>query len=496
MPNRFDLTCRRSLQLFVAAWVLFSAHFATNIEREHYPAFTIVDQHDLRVDRYLGFHADIFEHTDGHAYIGNNVIGALFAAVPLYVFDAPLDWLESYRRRGIEASGGVVQAEYRTYDHHPNRKIFFERVAQEGLDLKLGGAAAVTTALFMAPLSALFLVLIFQLLLARGVGQGRATAYALLLGFATPIFFRTSALSHNLMTMYVTFLSFWLLWPREDGKAAALSRRIWAGALAGTALALDYSGVVALLCLYAYLLFSRVKEVGFPRAFGESLAFVGGSVPPVAFLLFSQWAMFDNPFLPGQYWMPEVNYTDEGWRGFSWPAPDLFLLNLFSREWGLIPFAPLLGLGLIPLWGGRVRSVLGRPEIRFVALLTIAYMIFCAANQYSRMQWNTGFRYLLPLVPFLFLAAVDHLERLPAAVLAVVGGVLLIHSWVIAAVREAAFESWQLLFENGVQLPWLTVLQMTRPEDAPIISSALLAPTLLACTLCAVALMWRALERR
>lgn len=495
--NQLDLGSRRGLQLFLASWVLFTVHFATNIEREHYPAFSIIDQHDFRVDRYDGFHADIFAHTDGHAYIGNNVIGALFTAVPLYWFDAPLDYLTRIRQRGAREGTDEVQVEYRTYDHHPNRKLFFELVRREGLDLKLGGAAAVTTAFLMAPLSALMVVLLFQLLRQRGVTSRRATAYALLFGFATPIFFRTSALSHNLMTMYVTFLSFWLLWPREERGAAPLSRRVWAGLLGGLALALDYSGVVALLALYGYLVGSRWREVGFARSFRESLPFVAGSVAPVAFLLFSQWAMFDNPFLPGQYWMPDVSYTDEGWRGFSWPAPDLFLLNLFSPEWGLIPFAPLLALGFIPMWGkGKAHRILGPSERWFVVFFVLGYMMFCAANQYSRMQWNTGFRYFLPLVPFLFLTAVDHLQRMSKRVLLGLAAVVLIHSWVIASVREAAFQSWTFMLEQGVQLPWLTVLKMTQPEGTPILSSGWLAPGVLILTLGLVALMWQRLEPR
>ncbi|MEZ4414456.1 MAG: hypothetical protein R3E10_01755 [Gemmatimonadota bacterium] len=494
MPvNRIDLGSRRAVQIFVAAWVLFSAFFATNVEREHYPAFALVDHHDLRVDEYAGFHPDIFVHTDGHAYVGNNVITSLFAAVPLYLLDAPLDFLE-IRRRSTLGAGEAPSGEYRTYDNHPNRKAFFERVTQQGLDLRFGGATAITTGLFMAPLSALMLVLFFQMLRGRGLSEGRATTYAFLLGFATPIFFRTSALSHNMVTMYATFGAFWLLWPREAGAPASLGRRTWAGLLAGIALATDYSGVVPLLALYGYLVGVRWKEVGFLRSFRESIPFVLGSVPPVAFLLFSQWAMFRNPFLPGQYWMPDVSYTDRGWRGFAWPAPDLFLLNLFSPRWGMVPFAPLLALGLLPAWRyARDKLVIPRPERWFIAAFVLAYLVFCAANQYSRMQWNTGFRYLLPIVPFLFMTAVDHLQRLPRNLLRGVAAAALIHSWVIASVREQAFSSWAILFRDGVQLPWLTVLRMTRPEGTPVLSSAWLPPVLLTLVGLATWWMWRRL---
>ena len=66
-------TRRRAIRLALVAWVLFVGHFATNVEREHYVAFALVDDQSLKVDDYLGLHPDIFEHTDGHSYVGNNV---------------------------------------------------------------------------------------------------------------------------------------------------------------------------------------------------------------------------------------------------------------------------------------------------------------------------------------------------------------------------------------------------------------------------------------
>ncbi len=486
----------RSRQLFFASWILFTAHFATNIEREHYPAFALVDHGTFRVDEYVGFHSDIFVHTDGHAYIGNNVAGAVIAALPLAIFDPALDRLEAHSRARL-AQGDSGFTEYRTYEHHPNRRAFFERVRERGLELRLGGAAFVTTAFLMAPLSALFVALVFGLLRRRGVPMGRATLLALLFGFGTPIFFRTSALNHNLLLTWATFGSFLLLWPGPDRAAAVTARRrLLAGGLAGLALALDYAGVVPLLAIYAYLVLERARHVSFGHSFRESLAFVAGSVPPVLFLLFSQWAMFGNPFLPGQYWMPDVNFTDRGWRGFSWPAPDLFWDNLFEPEWGLLTFGPLLLLGFIPARAyARETLVFPRAERWLAFGFVLAFLVFCAANQYSRMQWNTGFRYLLPIVPFLFLGATDHLVRMPRWLLASIAGLAFFHSWVIAAVRESVPLSYQLLLEGGPQLPWLTVLRMTRPPDAPLLSHPLLPLGLLALSLVAAWAAWRLLGR-
>lgn len=488
----------RSRQLFFASWILFTAHFATNIEREHYPAFALVEDRSFRVDDYVGFHSDIFVHEDGHAYIGNNVAASVIAAIPLAAFDPALDRLEAVSRERLAETGGEHVTEYRTYEHHPNRKAFFQLVQQRGLELRFGGSAFVTTAFLMAPLSALFVALMFGLLVRRGVPRGKATLLALLFGFGTPIFFRTSALNHNMFVMWAVFGSFLLMWPRGAARVAGvpLRNRVLAGGLAGLALALDYAGVVPLLALYAYLVFDRARFVPFRQSFRESLAFVAGSVPPVLFLLFSQWAMFGNPFLPGQYWMPEVNYTDRGWRGFALPAPDLFLKNLFAPEYGMLIFGPLLALGFVPAWKyAREKLVFSTPERWLTFGFVLAFLIFCAANQYSRMQWNTGFRYLLPIVPFVFLAGTDHLVRMPKWVLGAVATAAFFHSWVLAAVRESVPLSYQILFESGPQLPWLTVLRMTRPPDAPVLSHPALPLALLALSLLAAYAAWRLFGR-
>ncbi len=488
----------RSRQLFIASWIVFTVHFATNIEREHYPAFALVEHQTFQVDEYLGFHSDIFEHTDGHSYIGNNVIASVIAAIPLAVFDPVLDRLEERSKQRLASTGGAGITEYRTSDEHPNRKAFFQLVQERGLELRFGGAAAVTTAFLMAPLSALFVAIMFGVLIRRGVARKTATVLAILFGFGTPIFFRTSALNHNMFLMWATFGSFLLIrTDRDAAEGVSLRNRLLAGLLAGFCLALDYAGVIPLLAIYAYLVLERARTVPFWQSFRESLAFVAGSVPPVLFLWFSQWAMFGNAFLPGQYWMPDVNYTDEGWRGFAFPAPDLFFKNLFDNEYGLLTFSPLLLIGFIPAWGiAKGRLIWTREERWFGLAFISAFLIFCAANQYSRMQWNTGFRYLLPIVPFVFLAATDHLVRMPKWALWTIAVLAVAHSWVITTVRESVTLSYQILFETGPQLPWLTVLRLTRPPDAPVISNPLLPLALLGVALLAAYASWRLLDRR
>jgi len=477
-------------RIFLVSWILLSVHFATNVSREFFPAFSLVEDGTLKVDKYEGFHGDIFRHRDGHLYIGNNVAVSFVVAVPLLVFDPVLDVLEDVGKRHAQANEDAYIG-YRV--DKPNSQAFYRLVRQRGLHLRLGGATAITAVFLLAPLSALTIVLMYHIFTLRGVPRGRAIGLAFIFGFGTPLFFRTAPLNQNIFLMYAFFLAFFILWRgSDDPPVVPLSHRVLAGFLGGFTLAADYAGTVLLLSLYAYLFFRRLSTASWKQSFVESLAFVAGSVPPVLFLLATQWIMYGSPFFPGQYWEKGLNYVDRGWRGFSLPAPDLFLKNLFDPAYGMYVFGPLLILGLIPTWRYRgERLILPRAERRFVAAMVLVFLLFCAANQYARLQWNTGFRYLIPLVPFIFLQASDHLARMPRKLLVGIAAVAIFHSWVLASVREPLFESYRILLHEGVQLPWLRVLRLTSPPGASIVSSPLLPVAVLGFALLLAWGVWR-----
>ena len=256
--------------------------------------------------------------------------------------------------------------------------------------------------------------------------------------------------------------------------------------LCGFALAADYIGVVPLFVFFGYLILNRVPSGGWWAAIRESLVFVAGSVPPVLFLLYSQWSMYGHPMYPGQYWMPDVNFTERGWRGMTLPALDLYGLNLFSPDYGMYRFGPLLLLGLIPAWWYRSKKlILPRIERRFVAVFVFSLLTFCAMNQYSRMQFNTGFRYLVPLVPFIYLAATDHLVRMSRFWKIAITTAAILQSWVVAVMREPVPLSWGMFLSEGPKLPWLSVLAMTSPEGSfvagPVLPTLLIGATLGVC---------------
>jgi len=487
----------RPWRLFLIAWIVYSVHFATNVVREHYPAFSIVDHLSFRVDEYQGFHSDIFVHRDGHSVIGNQVFVSVLAAVPLFVFDPILDALERHSQAAL-ARDGVQHADYRTDKH--NRVVFFRLVKERGLELRFGAATLVTTAFFMAPLAALFLVYWYGVVRQRGMSEAAGTSLTLVFAFGTPLFYRATVLGHNMFVMYGMFAAFAVIW-LQPSAALSAQRRLLAGLLAGLTIATDYIGVFIIPLLYGYLVLRRLQTARWTVALRESAPFIVGLVPAAAFLLFSQWAMYGHPLYPGQHWMPNQNiYVQQGMRGFTLPDPDLIVQNLFNPAYGMFSWGPVLLLSLVPTRWYSGPLVLPRFERRFVLVVSVVLLLFASSNQYARLQFNSGFRYLLPLVPFLMLALADHWIRLGTWMRTGVAAVVIAHAWVLTVFREQPVgEAWRLLLTEGPQLPWYRVLGMTASPDNPWLGTWWVPTSILALTLAFVGGIWSYgawLERR
>lgn len=486
------------VRVFLICWILFSLFFATNVVREHYPAFALLDRGDFKCDRYANMHADIFRHTDGHWYVGNNLLGSMPAVVVLAIFDPLLDRLEEHSRRKLVESPGEAEIKYET--KYPNRQKLWRLVKQAGLDLRFGASTALTSVLLMAPLSALLAVLVFDVLRRRDVERARAVWLALLFAFGTPVFYRTAHLNHNMFLMHTTFAAFLVVWLGSDvRRELALSRRVAFGALLGATCALDYAGFVLAGMLFLYFFVPRLASAGPARAVRECLPIALASLPFLAFLLWTQWLMYGDPFTPGQKVMPQQNeYVDQGYRGIGFPVPEIFVKNLIAPGWGLYAFGPLLLLALLPAARFLKPEKLVFPlrERRWALALVLAFMLFCAANWYSLLQFNTGFRYLLPCVPFLFLSASDWLARMRRGALFALSVLVIAHGTVLSMTREVndtenlirheAVErgvselalpnywtrmltetpipvAYRRIDAEGPQLPWLTVLAQTQP---------------------------------
>jgi hypothetical protein len=454
-------------RLFLTCWIVYVLHFATDIVREHFPAIALGDRLSFDLQGYCGLHPDLFETPGRGCHIGNNPGVSMLAAIPYALARPFIDPVVARVQARRAASGMAEPPTFNT--PWPNARRFYAEAWRRGLDIKLGLAAFVMQAFLMAPSSALGVVLMYLLL--RQVLRTDRTALwlALLYAFGTPVFFRTGFLNHNLMLGHIAFAGFLAVWnPWNGQRLTTRARDALAGLAAGTTLLFDYSGVVFMGGLGAYVALKRWQEGRLPAAARGAAAFAAGTVPPVLLLWFYQWQAFGNPFLPGQHWMPPVRWIDIGYQGYQFP-PDLELLRmlLVDHRFGLFFAMPLALLAFAaPVLNRGFRRVVPGLEELVMLVLVAGTVVFFAGSNYTRLQFNTGIRYLAPVFPFVFVPVAVVLARMRPLTAYAWALAALAVSWPLAMYREVeaplgVFDPVVRTFTAGFALPALSTLGQT-----------------------------------
>jgi hypothetical protein len=451
------------VRLFLTCWIVYSVHIATNTVREIFLALAIGDHFSFRVDEYANMHPDLFEKKGFGWHIGANPGASMLAAVPYFLSRPLVSRIVTAVNRARAASGQQEPPQYNS--PWPMRRAFYQEAWRRGLDVKFGLAAFVIQWFCMAPISALGVVVMFYLL-RRVFGSDRTAFWlALLYAFGTPVFFRTGFLNHNMILGHFSFMGFLALWnPGQDFRWPQ-SARLFAGGLAGgAALLLDYSGVVLLGGLFCYAVAKAWRAMPLRHVIHCACYYILGSMGPILLLWFYQWRSFGNPFLPGQSWMPPVEWIDVGYQGFTWPQPDLLQHLLFDYRYGLFVTCPLMLLALFSLWLNRgSRRTIPAGEFATLMLLPFGLWLFCGGISYTRLQYNNGLRYLAPALPFLFVPTALVLLRVPRRFAYVVSIAAVAQAWSMAMYRDVerglgVLEPVLRVFIGGFQLPLLTVL--------------------------------------
>jgi len=454
-------------RLFVTAWMVYVLHFATDVVREHYPALALGDHLSFDLDGYCGLHPDLFETPGRGCHIGNNPGVSMLAAIPYALARPLIDPLVSRVVARRHASGQTEPPAYNT--EWPNARRFYAEAWRRGLDIKFGLAAFVMQAFCMAPMSAAAVVLMFFVLRAVLASDKRAMWLALLYAFGTPVFFRTGYLNQNLMLGHIAFAGLAVVWnPWQGDRLTQRARWILAGLAGGTALLFDYTGVVLITGLGLYVFEKRRRQAGWAEAFRAGLWYTLGTLGPVFLLWFYQWRAFGNPFLPGQHWMPPVQWIDRGYRGYEFP-PKLELLRmlLVDLRFGLFVAAPVMLLALLaPVVDRGTRRYVPSLELWTMLLLTLFTWLFFGGSNYVRLQFNTGIRYMTAILPFLFVPAALVLVRMRPMTAYAWALLALAVSWPLAMYREVErplgiLDPVVRTFSAGFALPALNTLSLT-----------------------------------
>jgi hypothetical protein len=457
--------------------------------REIYPALSLGDHLSFDVSEYMGLHHDIFEMPDGRAFINSNPGASILGAIPYALARPAIDYIVEHVQKKRALSENPIP-EYKT--DYPLVQEFYRKATERGLDVKFGLAAGVTQSFLMAPLSAFSVVVMFYVLISLKISSRASLLLALLYAFSTPVLYRTAHLNHNLIISHFAFFAFVLLWrPWDDPARPRKPLYLAAGLLAGYTVVLDYSGVVIVLGLFIYMIIRRKSLPQQLQCRSDFFYFMLGIGLSGAVLMGYQWHSFGNPIFPAQHYMLPATYTGHGYQGMDWPRFDLLWETSFGIRYGLFTSAPILILAFyFPAWlSGSTRVLKGR-EIAGVAIIAIGFFIFCSANQYGRMQFNSGVRHIVPVVPFLFLVVSGVIVRMPKTLAVIVSVFALYWSWCLSMYRDVEFglgifDAVKIVTTEGIRFPWLVTL-----EKMGYIPAGKMAVPLLLLTGILICLIW------
>jgi hypothetical protein len=453
-----------ALRLFLTVWLVYAMHATTNVVRETYLAISLGGHASVRVDEFLGLHPDLFQIPGRGVYINNNP-GASILGGLAYVFVRPAIAMAVKLKPSIAAPKPPARYD----DPRPNRTKFMNRARARGLDVVLGLATLGITALLMAPLGGLAAVIMYIALRSRLGSDRTALWWALAYAFATPVFFRSGFLNQNVILAHCV-LGAWLALTGvdhgesrdavEESSAMHSPRALYvAGLLVGIGLLCDYSALPFLIVFGTWVFSESWRSGSSAAAIRSSLTYLAGVLGPLLVLLAYQWAAFGNPLFPAQRYIPPTQYSVKGWLGFSLPTVELLWGNLFDGRYGLFVFCPLLLAAFAAPFIRDRREGPSNRELGWIFAAFAALYLFSSANQFANLQWNTGVRYMVPITPLLFLAAIPVLRRIPSALTAAIVLTSLVISLAVTMTREDVTTALAMVARDGPTLPVLIVLR-------------------------------------
>ena len=485
---------RIAWRLFVTVWLVYAVFATTNVVRETYLAIALGSNATVRVDPYLGLHPDLFEIPGRGSFINSNPGASIVGAIPYAILVRPAIALAVKLRPELAQPRPPA-----TYDDpRPNRTKFMNAARARGLDVTLGLAALGTGVAVMAPLGALAVLLMFLFLRERLEEPSRALAWALVFAFATPTLFRAAFLNQNAIIAHLVLAAWVLRVGLKPGQATTTpgpTTLAGIGLLLGFAIVCDYSGIPLAVVFGLWILSDAWRRGGMASAVREGALYCGGAAIALSVLLAYQWIAFGHPIWPAQRYMPPTQFSVRGWFGFTLPSFDLLWRNLFDLRYGLFAFCPLLVAAFAPSLMKPQRWAPSRAELGWTYVAFVALLLFSSANQFANLQWNTGVRYMVPIVPLLFIAAVPVLEAMPRAGRWALVAVSLVITLAVSMTREDIPTALGMIASEGPTLPLLIVLRkMSSGYDVNLPPATFGVIALVITTI--LGLLWRPVWRR
>jgi hypothetical protein len=332
----------------------------------------IVDRGEPHITAY---HATIIDKSakDGRFYSDKAPTVSLLAALPWKLMNV-LD-----RLAGIDGSSRTVQ-----------------RARLHVIVIAVSVAAGVAAAALLRRVLVLF-----------GSKEENADLLTLGYGLGTLAFPFSTVLFGHQTAAAILLGAFWLA---VSTRTYSNRRLVALGALWGCSIVTEYPTGILVACTGLYVLAADLRRREIARVLGFSA--LGAIGPFVVHSLFLWWA-FGNPTkLPYTYMAEPIflAHTSTGILGINAPTFVGFFGSLFSRYRGLFFLCPFL---LLTFLGFRAWILVEqrKPELRLVAAMVVAYVLFNAGYFAWDGGGSTGPRHLVPALPYFVIPIGFFLDR-------------------------------------------------------------------------------------
>lgn len=338
----------------------------------------IVEDHSLAIDRFQVNTED--KALFGGHYYSDKAPGLSFLAVPLY---AVLRLFQSFF----------------SSEHH---FVVF--------------ATYVVTVLTTGLATALTGLLVYRAGRKLGAGAQGAVIAALGYGLGTIAFpFATMFFGHQLAAL-VLFLAFYLAWEAEIAPSSWRSLSIVL--LCASAPVVEFPTAPVAVLILAFHFWSSLEKQ-------KVLAFGVLAIVPALILGFYLTRTFGGPFAVGYSSLANPGARQEmltrGLFGLTYPKPAVLVELLIGRSRGMLPYSPVLMLG-IPGYFRLLSTGEHRRPMRVLGLVVVYFLLFVSSYEWWQGGAAFGSRHLAPMLPFLatpVAVVADQRPRLSAVLAAV-----------------------------------------------------------------------------
>ncbi len=246
--------------------------------------------------------------------------------------------------------------------------------------------------------SALLSVLIYKFVSYITKNKKHQLIIPFLFAFGTLFFVYSTGFYPRVLSTFLIFLSFYLLFKYNKEKSKNNILLFISGFCGAFAIIIDFPQIITLGLLFLYFLsFNRSKKIFY---------FIIGASIPLIFLFIYNYSIYDT-FIPSQY-NYRAKVTDELSSATKYtmgiPSLSKAILYLFSLKFGLFIYMPIFLMSIFGFWYGFKDKKYSSEIILFLLISISQFLFYISFTGFSPCSF--GLRYTISIIPFMIIPVV------------------------------------------------------------------------------------------